>query len=70
METETKPKRAPKAIPGLHIVWRMKGNHGWQKGYIRDALAKGKIIHIVEGQYSGPSGGDIVAVDDIDWLRQ
>lgn len=65
-----KPKRQPKALPGLWIVWRMKGAATWQKGYIKDSYAKGKIIRITDSQYSSEHTGSMVAVDDIDWMRQ
>lgn len=68
--SDKKSVRSPKASVGLWIVWRFKDNKGWQKGYIKEALAGGKVIRITDTDYSSEHNGSTVAVADIDWYRQ
>ena len=56
----TETAKGPKE--GQTIVWRFKGNHGWKKGYVREILARGKVIEV-----SATLADDIVAVADIEW---
>jgi hypothetical protein len=63
-----KQKREPKPQSGLWIVWRFKDNKGWREGYIKQTMAKGRILKITETNYS--HDGETVALADIDWYRR
>lgn len=65
---EPKAKRQPKPICGLYIVWRFKGDRCWLTGYLKETLAKGKILWITDSEWSS-HGGHKVHVEDIDWYR-
>jgi hypothetical protein len=48
------------------IVWRFKDNKGWRTGWVRELMGGYQIARITEGEHQS-SGGEIVAIEDIDW---
>ena len=62
--TET-TKRKLRPQSGMWIVWRYKGNKGWDVSYVRDSFGGGYVVHLTDSEYS--NSGSKVCVDDIDW---
>ena len=56
-----------KPTKDAEIVWRFKDNKGWSTGFVREIMARGKVIHITDGKFSGPYNGNKVALADIEW---
>jgi hypothetical protein len=54
----------------LWIVWRYKGDKGWQVGYVRDSYAGGYVVYLTENEYSSGYSGSKVCADDIDWRKK
>jgi hypothetical protein len=65
MSKDTIKTRRPK--PGMWIVWRYKGDRGWQVNYVRESFGAGYVVHLTDNEYGSGFGGVRVCADDIDW---
>ena len=63
LSTETVRNKRPKI--GTWIVWRYKGDKGWNVAYVRESYAAGYVVHLTDTDYG--SYGSRVCADDIDW---
>ena len=70
LSTPDRKARAARPRVGLWIVWRYKGDKGWQVGYVRDSYAGGYVVYLTENEYSSGYSGSKVCADDIDWRKK